>query len=186
MVREIYGTNNPDNLVGTNAWEEIYGRDGNDTIVGGGGNDDLEGGRGNDRLFGGNGNDDVYGGSGNDFLSGGSGRDDLSGDSGNDTLDGGAGADDLYGGRGNDLMTGGAGSDIFEFTNLSGNDTITDFTDGIDRIEFDIEGLGFGGLTITASAGGALVSWSNGGSQQSVLVEGVAPQQLTQSDFLFD
>ena len=53
---------------------------------------------------------------------------------GNDTIDGGKGNDVLNGGLGNDTLTGGEGADLFEFTVGFGNDLITDFKLGVDKI----------------------------------------------------
>jgi peptidase M10/serralysin-like protein/pre-peptidase/matrixin/hemolysin type calcium-binding protein len=50
-------------------------------------------------------------------------------------LDGGAGNDRLYDSAGDDTFTGGAGADIFTFGYLTGQDIITDFEDGIDKID---------------------------------------------------
>lgn len=109
-----------------------------------GGNDAIDGGAGNDRLFGLGGDDEIDGGPGDDLLEGGDGADDLDGDAGNDSLFGGTGNDLLNGGAGNDILTGGAGADVFEFYRGSGRDVITDFTNGVDRIEID--GLGRAGI----------------------------------------
>ena len=79
-------------------------------------------------------------------LTGGAGKDSLDGGAGADTLTGGAGNDTLTGGTGGDTLTGGAGNDIFVYTNpnqsnrltLTENvtfDTITDFTQGQDKIQ---------------------------------------------------
>lgn len=69
-----------------------------------------------------------------DFLSGGAGDDSLSGGEGDDTLSGGSGNDVLDGGEGNDFLTGGQGADTFAFQTGDGNDTITDFSPGKDKI----------------------------------------------------
>jgi RHS repeat-associated protein len=75
------------------------------------------------------------------LIVGNSGNNLLKGLGGNDTLDGGAGNDTLIGGAGNDLLTGGEGADNFLFgsgavfnTSAFGVDTITDFTQGSDKI----------------------------------------------------
>lgn len=116
---------------------DINGTSGDDILAGGAGNDDIEGGRGNDLISGGGGHDEIDGGRGRDTLRGGAGNDDLDGDSGRDRLSGGRGNDTLDGGRGNDLLSGGLGSDVFVFDRGDGHDTITDFTNGQDRIELD-------------------------------------------------
>ena len=123
----------------------INGGSGNDTIYavggkyinGGTGNDfisvissfsapaTLTGGTGKDTVRGGGGNDRIYGASGNDYLEGGKGNDFISGGSGKDTLNGGAG---------NDTLTGGKGADVFVYAKSTGNDIVTDYTEGADKI----------------------------------------------------
>ncbi|MFZ8340978.1 hypothetical protein ACO1LU_14445, partial [Staphylococcus aureus] len=80
---------------------------------------------------------------------GGNGNDFLYGEDGNDTLDGGNGSDTIRGGQGDDVLTGGTDSatDYFVFTNANnatssaqlnfGNDIITDFQHGIDKIALE-------------------------------------------------
>ncbi|MFZ7094081.1 calcium-binding protein [Primorskyibacter sp. 2E233] len=129
---------------------------GNDTLDGGAGNDTLNGHDGNDSLLGGADNDRLFGGTGDDALFGGDGNDFLWGQSGNDHLDGGAGSDFLHGGSGDDTLTGGAGTDTFIFYDNGGNDTISDFENGLDRI--DLRGLStvstWGDLDIRQVSGG--------------------------------
>ena len=105
----IYGDDNDNELVGTNASETFYGRGGDDTITGEGGNDTLYGAEGDDKLYGENGNDTVYGGKGND---------DIRTDSGDDILDG---------GTGNDFLYGSTGSDTYIYRRGDGNDVVYDF-----------------------------------------------------------
>ncbi|MFK4985391.1 M10 family metallopeptidase C-terminal domain-containing protein, partial [Klebsiella pneumoniae] len=72
----------------------------------------------------------------NDVLTGSDHADALFGLAGNDTLIGGAGADVFYGGSGDDTMTGGGGPDRFVLDQQqSGNDVVTDFKLGQDRID---------------------------------------------------
>ncbi|MCQ0971443.1 calcium-binding protein [Paracoccus sp. TK19116] len=132
-MANINGTNAADRLLGTRF------------------NDDIDGRGGNDRIFGLAGNDEIDGGAGSDLLSGGIGNDDLEGDAGNDRLFGGDGNDQLDGGRGNDVLTGGLGADRFEFERGDGRDVITDFRNGIDRLDFD----DFSAAQIRAVIGGA-------------------------------
>lgn len=131
--------------------QDIDGTNRADVLTGTAGNDDMDGRGGNDQMRGGAGNDDMDGDAGNDRLWGEDGRDDIDGGRGNDGLDGGAGNDTLVGGRGNDTLTGGVGSDVFEFRRGDGRDVITDFTNGVDRIELD----GFSGAQLTAILNGA-------------------------------
>jgi Ca2+-binding RTX toxin-like protein len=127
----------------------IFGENGNDTAYGGYGFDSLNGGNGDDWLHG----TGVYSGKfsiylaesdGADTLDGGNGKDHLFGDGGDDLLRGGNGNDHLDGGTGTDTMTGGAGADTFAFGRLieqrkvpgfDTGDVITDFQDGVDRLD---------------------------------------------------
>lgn len=63
----------------------------------------------------------------------------------NDELSGGPGADWLDGGHGADRLTGGEGADIFVFAPWNGNDLVTDFHAGEDKIDLtaftDIDSL---------------------------------------------
>jgi serralysin len=80
------------------------------------------------------------------LLTGNAGSNLLNGGDGADTLAGGGGDDTLCGGMGTDVLTGGVGCDIFRFASrLEGQDRITDFTSGIDHLEFSAAGFG-GGL----------------------------------------
>ena len=74
-------------------------------------------------------------GSGNDIIGGNAAANHLQGRDGNDGLWGSSGDDVLEGGSGNDRLNGGAGADTFVFTRGHGNDTITDFQSGTDRID---------------------------------------------------
>ena len=104
----------------------------------------------NDTLNGNGGNDILNGLGGNDTLNGGIGNDTLNGGDGNDTLNGGDGADFLTGGNGRDTLAGGSGADTFTFTNATaagngagtGNtnrDVITDFVQGVDKINLPFD-----------------------------------------------
>lgn len=88
----------------------------------------------NDLVRGLDGNDIIYGSQGADILYGDRGADSLYGETENDSLYGGKGMDLLMGNEGNDLLTGGAGNDIFVLSRGAGIDTITDFSQGGDRI----------------------------------------------------
>lgn len=126
-----------DKVNGKSGVDFMYGNDGNDQLDGKAGDDFLDGGADKDKLTGGDGNDVALGGGrNNDRLYGGTGNVTLTGDHGNDLLDGGDGNDILNGGIGKDLMTGGAGADIFIFEITSHRDTITDFEDGVDLLDF--------------------------------------------------
>lgn len=147
----------------------------------------AEGESGNDTLTGGTGSDQLQGGSGNDPLRGGAGNDWLLGGTGNDSLSGGNGRDVLEGGAGNDQLTGGAGRDAFVFNPNEGDDTVRDFTSGVDSIVLK----GFSGTTgqpatfadltgqITTAGGDSVIDL--GGT--TITVSNVTA--LTQNDFVF-
>ena len=86
----------------------------------------------------------VTGNSGVDEITGGTGDDTITGGAGGDTLLGGTGDDRITGGADEDSLTGGDGADTFVFASgASGNltttkDTILDFNDSVDTLEFDI------------------------------------------------
>ncbi len=74
----------------------------------------------------------------NDYIRGNAVGNELFGGDGNDTILGYDGDDIIDGGRGADKMTGGVGADIFRlwnFTEDSGPDRITDFQTGVDKID---------------------------------------------------
>jgi Ca2+-binding RTX toxin-like protein len=75
----------------------------------------------------------------NDTLIGNSQDNTLLGGFGEDSLSGSGGKDLLNGGPGHDVLTGGADADTFQFSDLgvgANGDTITDFTTGVDHIDF--------------------------------------------------
>ena len=84
----------------------------------------------------GGGDDAFRGGAGRalNFIDGGNGNDIISSGLGDNAVLGGAGNDRLAGNDGDDDLTGGSGSDQFIFQRGDGNDTITDFTNGIDAL----------------------------------------------------
>lgn len=184
-----------DLVVGAAGNDTIGGSDGDDTVGGGAGNDTVDGGIGNDNVTGSYGNDDVIGGAGNDTIAGGDGIDALAGGLGQDLLDGGSGqdlllggagldvlrggigSDTLQGGAGRDNQTGGAGADYFVFTTAadaaraSGPDVITDFTSGVDVIDFAALNLTYIGRSAFSHTAGELrfVDQTGGGSLRADL-----------------
>ncbi len=84
----------------------------------------------------------IMGGPVRDTIIGTPGDDTIFGRGKRDILDGGAGDDRLIDGRGRDLLTGGPGADVFEFIADGRRDKITDFEQGIDRLDLtDYAGL---------------------------------------------
>ncbi|MFT7595989.1 MAG: Ca2+-binding RTX toxin-like protein [Paracoccaceae bacterium] len=124
-------------LIGANGKDTLRGGAGDDKLVGKGKADMLFGRDGKDELLGGKGNDQLHGNKGNDRLEGGTGNDKLYGDAGKDKLFGDAGADILDGGKGVDSLTGGKGADVFVFKKGYGKDTVKDFKDDVDTVQFD-------------------------------------------------
>ena len=117
-------------------------------LTGSGHDDILAGDRRDNKLDGLAGNDTLYGGPGG-------GDDVMRGGPGDDTLYGGQGDDSLAGEAGADRLIGGPGADLFVFTPGDGDDVVTDFTGGTDRIDltaFDIESVD--DLTMTADDDG--------------------------------
>jgi len=178
--------------------DSVYGADGADTMGGGTGDDDLFGFDGGDLIYtgdsdgeddadGGDGNDSIFGGSFGDVddLVGGAGDDELYGGTGADSLSGGTGSDTLYGGAGNDELTGGTSSaDVFFFNTGTGEDTITDFEQGVDDI--DLSSLGFADFAAVQA-----VSFQLGAdtiielsSSDKITLTGEALSGLTASDFI--
>jgi Ca2+-binding RTX toxin-like protein len=99
------GQYGPALIDGTNDDDDIIGSDGDDIIDAGDGDDVVCGAAGDDDIAGGDGHDVVRGDTGDDDLDGGSGTDTVVGDGGNDTIaGGGSGPDFLVGGSGDDVM----------------------------------------------------------------------------------
>ena len=93
--------------------------------------DNVIGSNFNDTLTGNNLANQLYGGDGDDYLSG-EGDDDI-----------------LTGGDGLDILNGGAGKDTFVFNSpVSGNDLITDFKQGQDKLRISTFGFGVGTFDI--------------------------------------
>ncbi|MGH1405584.1 MAG: hypothetical protein ACRBBJ_03370 [Rhodomicrobiaceae bacterium] len=108
----------------------------------------------------------------------------LTGTAGANTLAGGNANDTLNGAGGNDQLTGGAGLDLFVASADNGDDTIMDFDDGSDLIDFSaLTGTvdSFDDLTITQAGANSVVSFDGG----SFTINGVQTDTLTFNDFIF-
>jgi Ca2+-binding RTX toxin-like protein len=186
----LTGGNGNDTLDGGGGADLLYGNMGDDKLSGGVNafSDTLHGGSGDDTLDGGAGVDFLFGDAGNDSLNGGTNNDELSGGWGADTLIGGGGLDTLNGGAGDDQLSGGANPDTFVFAPRDGNDTITDFTNGLDRM--DVSAMGFTSFANLSSSAAisafgtssTLIDFENG---HSILLEGFDVANLGASDFVF-
>lgn len=107
----------------------------------------------------------------------------LEGSSAADTLIGTTGDDIIRGNAGADVMTGGDGADTFILSNGDGQDRITDFVAGTDRLLFhgiDPGSLKAAAATISGSSG-LLLSYGSGGD--SVFLAGV--KSLESGDLVF-
>ncbi len=119
-----------------------------------------------ENLFGSKFNDNLTGDAGNNNINGYLGDDFLFGGAGNDVLIGSVGSDHLNGGADNDTLTGGSGIDYFVYTgSLFGHDTITDFTNGVDFLDFSASGLIFSDLTITSNGTDTIVALTSDPTQ---------------------
>ena len=191
----LYGGSGDDQLDGGGGADLLIGNMGDDDLYGGGNafSDTLKGGSGDDTLDGGAGVDFLYGGANNDSLIGGTNNDVLNGDWGRDTLSGGGGLDTLNGGTGDDVLSGGANPDMFIFDRLnSGDDVITDFTNGLDKIDLQSLGLtgfvdltGAGAVSSFDSGASTLIDLSLVGGNGTILMDGFAFASLNAADFVF-
>ncbi|MCB9994382.1 MAG: calcium-binding protein [Hyphomicrobiaceae bacterium] len=86
----------------------------------------VSGDAGDDTLIGSQVDDDV--------INGGADNDTIKGRAGDDIIGGDAGIDHLYAGKGNDELTGGTERDFFHFGRNQDDNTVTDFEDGIDKL----------------------------------------------------
>ncbi|RME15708.1 MAG: calcium-binding protein [Alphaproteobacteria bacterium] len=209
-----------DTVIAAEQDDIVFGEAGNDDITGGGGNDELHGGAGDDTLKGSAGADKLFGDAGNDLMLGGGGKDRLNGGvgidilkgeggadrlnggdgidvmlggGGKDRLNGGLGDDQLDGGKGNDVLTGSSGSDTFIFNAAdanTGRDRITDFLDGVDKIDLTSYAIAdydfFLGAAKSMSHGNTVIDLSAAGAGYSglIVLEGVNAAQITAGDFV--
>ena len=106
----------------------------------------------------------------------------IAGEDGNDTIIGGTLADRITGDGGDDMITGGAGNDKFIFASGWGNDTITDFDNGRDRMDVAQAGItDISQLPISASGADTLVEFG----ADSILLQGVDVATVNAFDFRF-
>lgn len=181
----IVGAGGDDAIGGGLGDDLISAGAGNDTIFAGAdGDDTLNGGADDDVLFGGSGKDLLAGDGGADEIYGGAGDDSVLGGAGNDTLYGGAGADTLNGGIGDDILRPGAGADLLIFQAESGDDVVSGFSQGDDRLDFSETTTDFTGLTsvhaaASDTADGLLIDL---GGDSSVLLAGLTVADLAAVD----
>lgn len=155
----------------------------NTTLVNGDGNaNNISGGKGNQQIDAGGGNDVVTAGVGNDLIYGGAGNDNVKGGAGDDLIYGNSGNDVLSGNAGNDQLFGGGDKDIFVFDKRSGNDTVGDFQDGRDLLDFTATGVkSFDALKISMVGADTVIAF--GGNE--VVLAGIDSGCVTAADFVF-
>ena len=194
------GASGDDTLNGLNGNDFLYGGDNDDTLIGGRGGDLIDGGDGIDTAryansdgliridlgagtTGGAGHafndtlvdiENIFGSAFNDVITGDDGINDLNGYNGNDRLNG---------GLGDDVLTGGSGNDRFVFTDLAfGQDTITDFTNGQDKLDFTALGLTASDFTIT-QVGNDTMMTLNSDTNQTIVLEDTIATTIDNGDF---
>ena len=113
-----------------------------------------------------------------------SGFENITGGSGADTITGTDADETLSGGAGEDTLTGGGGADIF--VARTSDDTLTDFSDGEDKVNFANIGrpIDLSELTINSDGTDAAIVYSVGGVDHTLTILGVnSGGLLTIADF---
>ena len=163
----------------------IYGLTGNVIIGPGTHIERVYAGTGNDVIVGNKVANRIYGMNGNDVIKGNEGNDVLVGGNGNDVISGGPGNDWIYGRKDDDQLRGGHGNDTFVFGENEGNDGITDFGKGNDRLHVaafeTIQSIE--DITIYRSGNNTIVDLSAHGGGNITLENFTEP--LDSSDFYF-
>ncbi|AEV38854.1 Hemolysin-type calcium-binding region [Pseudovibrio sp. FO-BEG1] len=180
------------------------------TISGNGGDNVINGASGSDLMFGGEGNDTYFVDNAGDtiieavnsgidtIISGVSFKltyniEDLTltgtadnyavGNSEDNTIIGNDGDNHIEGGAGTDILTGGAGSDLFNFREGMGNDIITDFEVGIDKINIPAgPPPDYPDFVITDVGDGTLVEYNG----DSFLLKGIDAALIAPNAFSWD
>ena len=201
---DIFGTPNPDILVGDDGTnlilaggannfvnagsgdDQVFGEDdidifngeaGNDLLNGSAGGDVLNGGEGNDTLLAEIGSDDAF-----DILNGDDGNDLLVGGADSDAIGGGQGDDLIFGGGGNDGLFGNEGHDTFAFASGEGADIIFDFEPEQDAIALK-SCSSYDSLNIEYNAQGNYTNVSEETGELIATLLGVEADQITESNF---
>lgn len=202
---KLFGNGGDDVLKGSTGDDTLSGNAGADQLIGGGGRDILliddadtviDGGNGYDRVIITNAStnmnfdlgaanvEQVWGNNTAEILDGSTAASfvKIFGGGGNDTITGSAAGDRLYGEAGNDMLTGGGGNDRFFFDTGWGDDTISDFTQGSDKLDMRAAGVSdISELGPVNDSGDALLTF--GGN--TIRLTGVDATTLVNSDFVF-
>ncbi|KNG92955.1 hypothetical protein ATO11_13540 [Pseudaestuariivita atlantica] len=202
----IDGGTSSDIIRGRGGSDEIHGGGGNDRVITGAGNSTVFGGAGNDFIQGDNEaiNDagpqgtgmnvgtEMHGGTGSDTIFGSGGDDQIFGDDGNDRLWGQRGDDTLFGGPGIDQFIyreeaalsapGGAGGEGLIVLTGFGDDVITDFENGPDRLRISTDlAADFASLDITTRGAHVVLDF---GTQGTITLLNMAGQ-FDSADVIF-
>jgi Ca2+-binding RTX toxin-like protein len=121
------------------------------------------------------------------WLTGNDGDNFLYGMAGSDKLIGGAGNDTLRGGLGADTLTGGLGMDRFVFEAGGGNDKVSDFVSGTDKVDLHLlAGVTSAELKISVTKSGTTISVDanhDGRADFTITLTGVS--HVDTGDFIF-
>ena len=102
------------------------------------------------------------------------------------TILGGTGNDKFYTGWANDVFTGGGGADTFAFNHTGfGQDTITDFLKGQDKISLKGLAASFTQLKIADTGAQITISSANWAATDAIILTNTKSQHLAATDFLF-
>ena len=164
---------------GSNDNDEIIGTDNDDFFEVFDGDDIVNAGKGSDLIEAGSGDDKVRAGDGNDILNGDMGDDILNGGQHFDRIFGGDGNDVLIGNDGTDILNGGDGKDLFYLQgNVVKTDWIQDFDPNADCIGL-ADGLSQDNIDIT----GEVNSFINYNGDLIAVLLNVNPNELTDKNF---
>ena len=198
----VLGNEGDDTLFASNIRPEEAGNNvlnggaGDDFLIGNQGNDLFSGAADDDFILGFGGRDNILGGAGIDIINGGTEDDRILGEDGDDVIEGGDGNDLIFGGNGSDLigglegldtLSGGAGADFFDLIPNTGQNVITDFEVGQDKLvlipvpRFGSE-LTFEQLSITQGNNSTVIKIAETDETLAVL-RGVAASSINSSDF---
>lgn len=202
---KLFGNGGDDELRGGAGDDTLSGNAGADELYGGGGKDILliddddtviDGGFGYDRVIVTNASsnivfdlaatniEQVWGNATAETFdaSGMSSFAKIFGGGGADTIIGGAAGDRIYGEAGDDIMTGNGGNDRFFFDTGWGQDTVSDFTLGNDRLDVTAAGISqLSDMTITDDSGDTLITFG----ADSIRLTGVDHLIISDANFVY-
>ncbi|WP_263615891.1 calcium-binding protein [Phaeobacter italicus] len=116
-----------------------------------------------------------------DKIIGSGGGETIWGSADSDVIDAKEGDDVLDGGTGDDVLTGGAGADTFYFAFNDGENTVTDFTDGVDLLQLETSATDIADLSITQVDTDAHIITDS----TTIILSNFTATNLTNADFDF-